>query len=156
MKSFGSKKIKFHAWVKKCHFGNFSEMAKWHFWIRPNWKYPTFTKGQKGIIRQRQHHWMCDDDAWTEKSDCNFVRCIIIGWKEECEKLEPQLIHTAQRASECTLGLKKSLANALSFECDKFSKISVLIQNNSATDTTIFFYPGHHHHPKTMDENREK
>ena len=61
---------------------------------------PPLKKGQKGIIRQRQHHWMCDDDAWTEKSDCNFVRCIIIGWKEECEKLEPQLIHTAQRASD--------------------------------------------------------
>ena len=24
MKSFGPKKIKFHAWVKKCHFGNFT------------------------------------------------------------------------------------------------------------------------------------
>ena len=26
MKSFGPKKFKFHAWVKKCHFGNFSEI----------------------------------------------------------------------------------------------------------------------------------
>ena len=27
MKSFGTKKIKFHPRVKKCHFGNFSEWA---------------------------------------------------------------------------------------------------------------------------------
>jgi hypothetical protein len=27
MKAFGQKKIKFHAGVKKCHFGNFSEWA---------------------------------------------------------------------------------------------------------------------------------
>ena len=28
MKSFGSKKFKLHAGVKKCHFGNFSERAE--------------------------------------------------------------------------------------------------------------------------------
>ena len=26
------KKFKFHAWVQKCHFGNFSILPKWHFW----------------------------------------------------------------------------------------------------------------------------
>ena len=26
--SFGPKKIDFHAWVKKCHFGSFSEFSK--------------------------------------------------------------------------------------------------------------------------------
>ena len=30
-----AKKIfKFHAWVQKCHFGNFSILPKWHFWTR--------------------------------------------------------------------------------------------------------------------------
>ena len=30
---FWSKKIfKLHAWVEKCHFGNFSISPKWHFW----------------------------------------------------------------------------------------------------------------------------
>jgi hypothetical protein len=27
-KTFGPKKLKFHAWIKKCHFGNFSEWAE--------------------------------------------------------------------------------------------------------------------------------
>ena len=33
-KSFGQKKFEFHAQVQKCHFGNFSILAKWHFWTR--------------------------------------------------------------------------------------------------------------------------
>ena len=31
-KCFWPKKIKFHAPVQKCHFGNFSIFPKWHFW----------------------------------------------------------------------------------------------------------------------------
>ena len=26
--------FEFHAWVQKCHFGNFSILPKWHFWSR--------------------------------------------------------------------------------------------------------------------------
>ena len=32
IKAFRPKNFKFHAEVKKCHFGNFSFLAKWHFW----------------------------------------------------------------------------------------------------------------------------
>ena len=28
IKAFGPKNFDFHAWVKKCHFGNFSEFSK--------------------------------------------------------------------------------------------------------------------------------
>jgi hypothetical protein len=31
MNTFGPKKFDFHAWVKKCHFGNFSERLIRHF-----------------------------------------------------------------------------------------------------------------------------
>ena len=32
-KSFGNFVFEFHEWVQKCHFGNFSALAKWHFLI---------------------------------------------------------------------------------------------------------------------------
>ena len=32
IKAFGPKN--FHAWVKKCHFGNFSEFSSWKKWIK--------------------------------------------------------------------------------------------------------------------------
>ena len=31
----------FHSWVKKCHFGNFSERLIWHFWTNA-WKSKKF------------------------------------------------------------------------------------------------------------------
>ena len=33
-RSFSQFFFEFHAWVQKCHFGNFSILPKWHFWTR--------------------------------------------------------------------------------------------------------------------------
>ena len=84
---FWPQKIKFHAWVQKCHFGNFSVLPKWHFWtcfyfwrklktpkrhFEVNWS--LWWALEKGLFNLLKSGWVIAHPAHSSLTSLRYIR----------------------------------------------------------------------------------
>ena len=82
MNTFGSKFFDFHAWLKKCHFGNFSEFSKILF-ILGSYNFLAYLECIRSYAWSKGHS---DPDLSSVNEICTYLQIIR---RKKCSNLKP-------------------------------------------------------------------